>query len=48
MFGLATARKVERKDRSILTQCESTSPRTAVFPDFSSGICANTVDGEWV
>jgi len=46
-FGLATARKVRRKD-SVLTQCESTSLRTAVFQDFTSGICGNTVDGEWV
>jgi len=42
------ARKVRRKDRSVLNQCESTSLRTAVFPDFTSGICGNTVDGEWV
>jgi hypothetical protein len=48
MFGLATSRKVGGKDRSILTQCGSTLPRMAVFPDFTSGICGNTVDGEWV
>jgi len=48
MSGLATTRKVGRKDRSILTQCESTSPRMAVFPDFTSGICGDTVDSEWV
>jgi hypothetical protein len=48
MFGLAAARKVGRKDRSVLTQCESTSPRTAVFLDFIGGICGSAVDGEWV